>query len=132
MIDHLSTYTTDYERTKNFYKKVFGVLGCSLQTEFVATWNANFPTQRICAYGPPTGKPNFWIIETKDKYTPRHIAFSASNRSVVEQFYSIGLENGGTDNGSPGLRPMYHPNYFGAFLLDPDGNNVEAVTHAPQ
>ena len=132
MIDHLSTYATDYDRTKYFYQSIFEVLGCSLQTEFVAEWNTGFPTQRICAFGPPEGKPNFWIIETKEKYTPRHIAFSANSRSVVEKFYSAGIANGGVDNGSPGLRPLYHPNYFGAFLLDPDGNNIEAVCHAAE
>ncbi len=131
MIDHLSTYATDYVATKAFYEAVFKPLGYSVQMAFVAEWNQNFPTQRMCAFG-PEGKPVFWIIESKDVYTPRHIAFSADSRTSVNLFYEAGIQNGGTNNGAPGLRPMYHPHYYGAFLIDPDGNNVEAVCHAPE
>ena len=85
----------------------------------------------MCAFG-PEGKPIFWIIETKDSYTPRHTAFSTDSRELVDKFHEAGVQNGGTDNGAPGLRPMYHEHYYGAFLIDPDGNNIEAVCHAPE
>ena len=131
MIDHLSTYAKDYLATKSFYEAAFAPLGYSVQMEFVADWNQDFPTQRMCAFG-VEGKPTYWIIETKEKFTPRHIAFSAISRSLVNQFYELALENGGKDNGRPGLRPMYHEHYYGAFVIDPDGNNVEAVCHTPE
>ena len=128
MIDHLSTYATDYSITKKFYVSVLNPLGFFIQHEFKAEWEVDFPTRRICAFG-PEGKSVFWIIETKQKYTPRHVAFSASSRSQVEAFYHAGIKNGGADNGKPGLRPKYHDNYFAAFLIDPDGNDIEAVCH---
>lgn len=131
MIDHLSTYATNYAATKSYYEAAFALLGYSLQTEFVAEWNSDFPTQRMCAFG-VDGKPSFWVIESKEKFTPRHVAFSAESRSAVDLFYNQAMGNGGQDNGKPGLRPMYHENYYGAFSIDPDGNNVEAVCHAPE
>lgn len=131
MIDHLSTYTIDFPATKAFYEAAFEPLGYSLQMELVAEWDADFPTRRMCAFG-PAGKPAFWVIEAKVHYTPRHVAFSAPNRAAVEAFHQQGLAHGGKDNGAPGLRPLYHEHYFGAFLIDPDGNNVEAVCHTPE
>ncbi len=131
MIDHLSTYATDYVSTKTFYESVFKPLDYSIQMEFVAEWNQDFPTQRMYAFG-SEGKPVFWIIESKYAYTPRHTTFSADSRELVNRFYEAGIQNGGMDNGAPGLRPMYHEHYYGAFLIDPDGNNVEAVCHAPE
>ena len=128
MIDHISTYATDYVKTKQFYVAVFSALGYSLQTEFVADWNEDFPTQRLCAFG-LEGKPSFWVIETTSKYSPRHVAFSAHSRAAVDAFHSLAIENNGIDNGKPGLRPLYHEHYYGAFAIDPDGNNVEAVCH---
>ena len=130
MIDHLSTYTTDYEKTKSFYLAAFAPLGHSLQAEFTAEWNPEWPEQRMCAFG-PEGKAAYWVIEVKTAASPRHVAFAASDRKSVDAFYRAGLENGGKDNGAPGLREMYHPNYYGSFLIDPDGNNVEAVCHTP-
>lgn len=131
MIDHLSTYATDYPATRAFYEAAFAALGFSLQTEFVAEWNTDFPTQRMCAFG-PEGKPVFWVIEAIEAATPRHIAFSAPSRGAVDSFHAQALANGGKDNGAPGLRPMYHADYYGAFVLDPDGNNAEAVCHTPE
>ena len=127
MIDHISTYATDYSATKQFYQAAFAPLGYILQTEFVAEWNEHFPTQRMCTLGKRGSR-----IESKDVHTPRHVAFSAGVRSGVDKFYSEGLEHGGKDNGKSGLRPMYHEHYYGAFLIDPDGNNVEAVCHTPE
>ncbi|WP_299942495.1 VOC family protein [uncultured Microbulbifer sp.] len=131
MFDHLSTYSTDYAATKEFYEGAMASLGYAMQMEFVAEWNAEFPMQRMCAFG-PEGKPAFWIIEVKENYTPRHIAFSAANREAVNLFYQAAIESGGKDNGKPGLRPTYHEHYYGAFTIDPDGNNVEAVCHLPE
>lgn len=128
MIDHLSTYATNYPATKQFYQAVFEPLGYSLQSEFVAEWNADYPTQRLCAFGPPQ-RPVFWIIESKVEHSPRHVAFTASSEQQVIDFHRLGTENYGKNNGSPGLRPIYHDKYYGAFLLDPDYNNVEAVYH---
>lgn len=128
MIDHLSTYATDYEKTRAFFTHAFATLGISKQTEFVAQWNTEFPDQRMCAFG-PAGKPVFWVIESKVAFTPRHVAFQADDRNQVDAFYHAALAHHGTDNGPPGLRPMYHPDYYAAFLIDPDGNNIEAVCH---
>lgn len=131
MIDHLSTYATDFEATKAFYTAAFAPLGYSVQSEFVAEWNPDFPTQHMAGFG-KDGKPSFWVIEVKNAYTPRHIAFAAPNRAAVDAFYAQALKTGARDNGKPGLREMYHPNYYGAFVFDPDGNNVEAVCHGPE
>ncbi|GGK10481.1 glyoxalase [Alloalcanivorax dieselolei] len=131
MIDHMSTYATDFARTKAFYEAAFDALGYAPQMELVAEWNPEFSTQRMCAFGPP-GKPAFWVIETKQQCTPRHVAFSAGSRSVVDVFHARALSSGGRDNGAPGIRVMYHENYYGAFVIDPDGNNIEAVCHEPE
>lgn len=131
MIDHLSTYATDYEATKSFYESVFDALGYSLQVEMVTEWDKDNPTHRICAFG-PQGRPVFWVIEVNEASTPRHTAFTAQSRERVNRFHEAGLQSGGKDNGPPGPRPMYHEHYYGAFLLDPDGNNVEAVCHTPE
>lgn len=128
MIDHISTYATDFSATKSFYAAAFAPLGYSLQMEFVAEPNADFEAQRICAFG-PEGKPAFWLIECKQQHTPRHVAFCAETRHAVDGFYQQAMLTGGTDNGAPGPRPMYHEHYYGAFVIDPDGNNVEAVCH---
>lgn len=130
MIDHLSTYATDYAATRRFYEAALGALGHALQRESVATWNAEWPAQRMCAFGPP-GRPVFWVIEVKTSPTPRHVAFAARERAAVDAFHRAALAAGGRDNGAPGLRLQYHRSYYGAFVLDPDGNNVEAVCHAP-
>ncbi len=131
MIDHLTTYATDYPATKAFYIAVLGALGYGLDREMVTTWDPEFPTRRMCAFGPPD-KPVFWIAEVREPATPRHCAFTAANHAAVDAFHAAGLTAGGCDNGRPGLRPAYHASYYGAFAIDPDGNNVEAVCHAPQ
>jgi catechol 2,3-dioxygenase-like lactoylglutathione lyase family enzyme len=77
------------------------------------------------------GKPSFWIGE-RERSGPLHVAFAAPDRATVDAFHEAALAAGGSDNGAPGLRPQYHPSYYGAFVLDPDGINVEAVTHRPE
>jgi hypothetical protein len=128
MIDHISTYAIDYIATKRFYTAVLNVLGYGQQAEFVAEWETEFPNRRICGFGRDS-KADFWIVETAVVYTPRHVAFSATQRRLVDEFHSVGLSHGGKDNGAPGLRPIYHEHYYGSFLIDPDGNDVEAVCH---
>ena len=78
------------------------------------------------------GKPEFWFGVGGEKQWPLHIAFVADNRDQVRAFHAAALAAGGTDNGPPGIRAIYHPNYFGAFVLSPDGHNVEAVCHRPE
>jgi catechol 2,3-dioxygenase-like lactoylglutathione lyase family enzyme len=127
MIDHLSYYATDYPASKKFYDAALAPLGYVCTTEMTATWDTEFPTRRMCAYGPP-GKSVFWLMEVKHPVTPRHIAFSAKSHAEVDAFHEAAIAVGAKDNGAPGPRPLYHENYYGAFVIDPDGNNVEAVT----
>lgn len=131
MIDHLSTYSTQFEKAQTFYDKALGALGYERTASLVASWDAEFPNRRMCAYGPP-GKRIVWLIEVKSAASPRHVAFVAPTRKHVQAFFDAALANGGTDNGGPGVREQYHPTYFGAFVIDPDGNNVEAVSHGKE
>ena len=130
MIDHMTTYATDFDSTKSFYSAVLAELGYSVQAEIAFDDDAELPGRRACAFG-PGGRPVFWIAEVLEAYTPRHVAFTADDRDRVAAFHAAGLSAGGEDFGEPGPRPIYHEHYFGAFLTDPDGNNVEAVCHAP-
>ena len=128
MIDHLSSYATNFVTTRDFYVAVFSVLEYDLQTEFDLKDDPDLPGRRICSFG-ERGKGIFWIIESIITYTPRHIAFTANSQFQVEEFYRIAMKNNAIDNGAPNLRPEYHAHYYGAFVLDPDGNNIEAVYH---
>jgi len=129
MIDHLSSYTTDYPVARAFYVAVLGSLGHRIHTEMVASWDPVFPERRCCGFG--AERPLFWVIETREPPTPRHVAFSAPSHEAVRGFHRAALAAGGRDHGAPGPRPEYHEHYFGAFVLDPDENNVEAVCHEP-
>ncbi|HEU4427539.1 MAG TPA: VOC family protein [Myxococcota bacterium] len=129
MIDHVSAYTTHYDDAKRFYSAVLAPLGSKLQHEMTATWDPEFPARRMCAFGPE--RPIFWVIEVREAASPRHTAFSAASRAQVDAFHRAALATGARDNGAPGVRAIYHPSYYGAFVFDPDGNNVEAVCHAP-
>ena len=130
MIDHLSTYATDFPATRAFYEAALTRLGYSVQFEMALESDPDLPGRRACSFG-PDGKSVFWVIEVREAASPRHIAFSAPDRAAVAAFHEAGLAAGGTDNGAPGLRPIYHEDYYGSFVTDPDGNNVEAVCHAP-
>jgi catechol 2,3-dioxygenase-like lactoylglutathione lyase family enzyme len=130
MIDHLSTYATNFTTTKTFYEAVLPTLGYELHSEMTLDSDPALPGRRVCAFG-PAGKPVLFIVEVADTASPRHIAFAAPNREAVALFHESGLTAGGQDLGAPGLRPVYHQHYYGSFLIDPDGNNVEAVCHAP-
>jgi catechol 2,3-dioxygenase-like lactoylglutathione lyase family enzyme len=130
MIDHISSYTTQFEAARAFYEAALGSLGYSIQAEMVADWDPEFPERRCCAWGPP-GRTVFWVIETRQAASPRHLAFSAPDRAQVGNFYRAAMAAGGRDHGEPGIRTEYHANYYGAFVLDPDDNNIEAVCHTP-
>ena len=120
MIDHISVYVSDYARSKAFYLAALAPLGYALAMEHPA--GAGFKAGAI---------PDFWI--SAGVPTPcGHIAFSSPNRAAVDAFHRAALAAGATDNGAPGLRPAYHPNYYGAFVLDPDGHHIEAVCHLPE
>ncbi|WP_299594672.1 VOC family protein [uncultured Microbulbifer sp.] len=120
MLDHIGLIVHDYQRSKGFYQLALSPLGYELVSE-MAGW-AGF------GWG---GKPQL-LIKGGSSTTPAvHIAFSAEDRETVQAFYDRALEAGGKDNGAPGLRPEYHEHYFGAYVLDPDGNNIEVVCHIP-
>ena len=123
ILDHLGISVTDFDRSKAFYRAALAPLGLAIMMEFPADGSA-------CGFG-RAGKPAFWISGGA-KTSPRvHIAFAAPSREAVDAFYQAALTAGATDNGVPGVRAHYHPNYYGAFVLDPDGHNIEAVYHKP-
>lgn len=119
MIDHISLKVADYARSKAFYTTALAPLGYRPVMEFGDG----------CGFG-PEGKPMFWI-HAGEATTPIHLAFGSPDRKTVDAFHGAAIEAGARDNGAPGLRPHYHPNYYGAFVFDPDGHNIEAVCHRP-
>ena len=126
MIDHLGFSVSDYARAKAFYEKALAPLGYVLVMETTAQ-----ETGKPAAGFGADGKPDFWIGDEGKLDKPLHIAIVAEDRATVDAFYRAALAAGGRDNGPPGVRPQYHPNYYGAFVLDPDGHNIEAVCHTP-
>jgi catechol 2,3-dioxygenase-like lactoylglutathione lyase family enzyme len=86
----------------------------------------------MVAFGTGEAGGNHWIAQRGEATTTAHVAFRAPDRAAVDAFHTAGLAAGGRDNGAPGLRPEYHESYYGAYLLDPDGNNIEAVCHNPE
>lgn len=125
MIDHIGIIVNDFEKSKAFYTSALAPISYVLIMELPVSVTG---TTDVAGYG-EQGKPDFWISRGKLEKSSTHVAFSVSNREMVDAFYKAALEAGGRDNGAPGLRPHYHPNYYGAFVLDPDGNNIEAVCH---
>jgi catechol 2,3-dioxygenase-like lactoylglutathione lyase family enzyme len=118
MFDHLGFGVTNLAASKAFFLQALQPLGVAVVMEG--------------PYGVgmgQAGKPSLWLHETKDRPTPMHIAFAAATRAQVDAFYRAALAAGGKDNGAPGLRPHYHAHYYGAFVIGPDGHNVEAVCH---
>jgi catechol 2,3-dioxygenase-like lactoylglutathione lyase family enzyme len=124
VIDHVGFPVADYLRSKAFYTKALGPLGYALVME-VQQDDDDTPAAGFGA----NGKPDFWIGGEGGLNRRLHVAIAAKDRAAVDAFYRAALAAGGKDNGAPGLRPHYHPNYYGAFVLDPDGHNVEAVCH---
>lgn len=127
MIDHMGISVTDYDAAKAFYDKALAPLGASLvmtvPPEFVGG-------RKVGGYG--RERPVFWLTEGNRQIPPIHVAFTADSRADVDAFYEAAIDAGGTDNGAPGLRAHYHENYYGAFVRDPDGHNIEAVCHKPE
>jgi catechol 2,3-dioxygenase-like lactoylglutathione lyase family enzyme len=126
MIDHVGFPVSDYAQSKAFYEKALAPLGYTLMMEV----RQNEHDCEACGFG-KDGKPDFWIGGEGGLGRAMHIAVMADSRASVDSFYKAALAAGGRDNGAPGLRPHYHPNYYGAFVLDPDGHNIEAVCHKP-
>jgi catechol 2,3-dioxygenase-like lactoylglutathione lyase family enzyme len=126
MIDHMGFPVSDYERSKTFYAKALAPLGYALIMEIGQTENDS----PAAGFG-VGGKPDFWIGGEGGLNRPLHVAIATKDRASVDAFFKAALAAGGEDNGPPGLRPHYHTNYYAAFVLDPDGHNVEAVCHAP-
>ena len=122
MLDHVGLDVSDYERSRAFYEQALAPLGLKLMME---------PVPGIGGFGDGR-KPFFWIgARGRAPQSGVHVAFTSDSREAVDAFHAAAMEAGATDNGGPGVREIYHPNYYGAFVLDPDGNNVEAVSHAP-
>ncbi len=121
MFDHIGIRATDLQVSENFFLHALAPLGFG-----------------IAMKGPhgvglgKNGKPSLWIYEGQDRPAPLHLAFAAERRSQVDAFHHAAMEAGGRDNGAPGLRPHYHPHYYAAFVIAPDGHNVEVVCHLPE
>jgi catechol 2,3-dioxygenase-like lactoylglutathione lyase family enzyme len=128
MLDHIGIPVSNYARSVAFYKQALSPLGIELLVEVTPEMTGH---SSAAGFG-SNGKPYFWIGD--DGAPPpglhTHVAFTASTRNEVDAFHQAAIAAGGTDNGAPGLRPHYHPNYYGAFVRDPDGHNIEAVCHA--
>jgi catechol 2,3-dioxygenase-like lactoylglutathione lyase family enzyme len=112
---------SDYERSRAFYAQALAPLGIELLME---------PAPGIGGFGDHQ-KPYFWIGTRDGAVTGLHVAFETDDRAAVDAFHAAALAAGGSDNGAPGIREIYHPSYYGAYVLDPDGNNIEAVCHRP-
>ena len=128
MIDHIGFAVSDIERSKAFYVEALKPLGIGVLVEVTAEQTG---ADAHAGFG-KDNKAFFWIGGGAKPKGGTHVAFTAKTRAHVDSFYRAALAAGGTDNGAPGLRPHYHPNHYGAFILDPDGNNVEAVCRQPE
>jgi catechol 2,3-dioxygenase-like lactoylglutathione lyase family enzyme len=122
VLDHVAIEVSDYPASKAFYEAALAPLGISMKLEF---------REAAAGFGGADEQvPYFWINgRGRPVSSGLHLAFPAADRGMVDHFHAAALEAGGSDNGGPGARPVYHPHYYGAFVLDPDGNNVEAVCH---
>ena len=118
LIDHISLSISDVERSKQFYTRVLATLDIEQVGE----------THGWIGFG-RNGKGDFWFGVDDEAQHPMHFAFLAESRAQVDAFHAAAIKAGGKDNGKPGLRPEYHPDYYGAFIIDPDGHNIEAVCH---
>jgi catechol 2,3-dioxygenase-like lactoylglutathione lyase family enzyme len=130
MIDHFGIQVKDYEKSRAFYLSALRPLGYEMVMEMTREQIPDLPSPKIGGLGEP-GKPDFWLTQIEPATNPQHIAFRAPNRAAVDAFYKAAIAAGGKDNGPPGIREVYHPNYYGAFVIDPNGHNLEAVCHDP-
>jgi catechol 2,3-dioxygenase-like lactoylglutathione lyase family enzyme len=133
VIDHIGLRVRNVARSTEFYLKALAPLGYGIVMEVSAEETGHGAAVGFGAPGQPdnfqSGKPSFWIGEGETVSGPLHVAFMAASRAAVDDFYAAAIRAGGKDNGPPGLRPHYHANYYAAFVLDLDGNNVEVVCH---
>jgi catechol 2,3-dioxygenase-like lactoylglutathione lyase family enzyme len=121
MFDHVKFGARDYEASKAFFLRALAPLGVVAVSEGIPSYGVE-----ICV---PGGKSSLCIFQTEEKPAHLHLAFAAASRQQVEDFYRAALDAGGKDNGPPGLRPQYSGKYFAAFVIGPDGHNIEAVYH---
>jgi catechol 2,3-dioxygenase-like lactoylglutathione lyase family enzyme len=128
MLDHVGLPVSDFDRSKAFYELALAPLGVSV---VLAVTPEQSGGEAHAGFG-RDGRPWFWIGTGETLRGRLHVAFAAPSRAAVDGFHAAALAAGGRDNGAPGLRPHYHANYYGAFVLDPDGHNIEAVCHAPE
>ena len=127
MLDHTGIAVADLNRSKAFYTRALSPISIVLVLEVTAEQTGR---DAHAGFG-AGGKPFFWIGSGVRPSGPVHFAFTAQSRAQVDEFYRAALAAGGKDNGAPGLRPHYHASYYGAFVFDPDGNNIEVVCHKP-
>ena len=128
MLDHIGLSVSDYARSRAFYANALGPLGYVPVMDVTRDQTGSYEGTGFGA----NGRPYFWIGTGDRPGGPMHVAFTAASRADVDRFHAAALAAGGRDNGPPGVRAHYHPDYYGAFVFDPDGNNVEAVCHAPE
>ena len=128
MIDHVGVSVADVKRSKAFYDAALAPIGIAMVMEVPASMTESGGV--ACGYG-KDGKPFFWFGDNEKVGAGFHIAFAVNSRKLVDAFHKAALAAGGKDNGAPGLRPHYHADYYGAFVHDPDGHNVEVVCHEP-
>ena len=121
--DHVGYSVGDFEKSAAFYDAALAPVGLTRKSEF------EFPGGKVIGYG--ADRPILWINSGSALRDHVHVSFAAATRAEVDAFYAAAMAAGGRDNGKPGIREEYHPNYYGAFVLDPDGHNIEAVCHAP-
>ncbi len=126
MIDHVTFGVTDFARSASFYDQAFAPLGVKRLFDVPSEHSGGV---KVAGYG--DDRPWFWVAEENPTKGMLHIALQAADRAGVDAFHAAALQAGGVDNGAPGLRPHYHADYYGAFVLDPDGHNIEAVCHLP-
>ncbi len=125
MIDHTGVAVSNHQQSKKFYSETLAAIGYELTVEFPASVTGS---EDVAGFG-EGGKPDFWVVSGTPNKPPVHVAFRVTSRAAVDAFYKAALAAGGRDNGQPGLRPHYHTDYYAAFVLDPDGHNIEAVCH---
>jgi catechol 2,3-dioxygenase-like lactoylglutathione lyase family enzyme len=123
VFDHVKFGVSDYAASKAFFLKALEPLGVAVVSEGPPTYGVELS---------PKGKASLCLYQTEEKPAHLHLAFTAENRQQVEAFYRAALEAGGKDNGAPGLCPEYHANYYAAFVIGPDGHNIEVVCHEPE
>jgi len=127
MIDHIGVSVSDFAKSRTFYVKALAPLNYELLMEFPSSGSGSPDT---AGFG-ERPHPDYWF-GVGPVQARVHVAFRAKSRQHVDAFYQAAMAAGGRDNGGPGLRPQYHANYYGAFVLDPDGHNIEAVCHNPE